>query len=128
MSVRTINRRPLRKISIGDMRTPAGLYLAVLTASMTVDPVREFKSIQDPWFCSVRTVSGITAFGDSNVEEVVTHIFEGRFIEGTSDDHFIKHDGRFFRIITVEDLDERKEFMQLKCTERGIDTLLVNYG
>lgn len=128
MSVRKIKRRSLRKIPIGDMRTPVGIYHSSLLTSDDIDPIRNLDAVLDPWFCSVETIHGETMFGESNVEEVVTHIFQGRYLKSITVDHVIVYDNRLFRIITTENFEERDEYLRLVCTERGRLSWRVNHG
>lgn len=128
MTNRKIQRRPLRKVSIGDMRTPIGIYNSTLMSKNSVDPIRHLEVVIDPWFCSVHTIHGSTMFGESNVEEVITHIFDGRYIDSITVDHMVVYDSRLLRIISTENWEERGEYLRLVCTERGLAKLRVNHA
>lgn len=128
MSKRKIERRPLKKISIGDMRTPVGIYHASLVTSNGVDPVRKLDAVIEPWFCSVETINGEIMFGESNIEEAVTHVFKGRYLESITVDHMVAYDGRLFRIINTNNYEARDEYLELVCSERGSSNLRVNHG
>ena len=124
---RRIKKKPLRKLAIGDMNTPVKLLLSTLGAPFdSIHIKRENDVVIDPWFCSVQTISGLTLFGQSNVEEVITHRLSGRYVEGITIDHMVNHAGTLHRIVTMENYEDRNEYLVLNCTSRGPEDVPVN--
>lgn len=127
MSKRELQRARLRKVPVGDMRTPVIIYQAeVLAPTAGVDMSRSLTSFIDPWWCKVTTPTGVYAFDSSNVEQIITHDFQGRYTEGIDRDMVIEWDGEYYRIITVENFEKRDLFLRLRCTVRGAITSEVN--
>lgn len=127
MSGRQLQRARLRKVPIGDMRTPVKIHQAqILAPTAGVDMGREIAPVVEPWFCKVTTVTGVTLFDSSNIEQIITHDFQGRFNQDISRDMVIEHKGNYFRIISAENFEDKDQFMRLRCTERGAIAKEVN--
>lgn len=73
----------------------------------------------DVW-SMIETVSGKTVFDSTNIERVYSHKFYIRWIPDVTSETWILFDGERYNILSVEDLDARKEFLLLKATARGI--------
>lgn len=127
MSSRQLLRRPLRKVTVGDMRTPVTVHQAeILAPTAGVDLGRSFTAVLEPWWCKVTTVTGVYIFDSSNVEQQITHDFQGRYTDGIDRDMVIEWDSEYYKIISVENLEERDEFLRLRCTIRGSIAKEVN--
>ena len=74
----------------------------------------------------VRTVSGVSVFDDTNTETVATHKIRIVFNSAITSEKWIKLGSKRIRIITVENCEEKDEVMILMCTERGLDSKVVN--
>lgn len=68
------------------------------------------------------SVDGKTIFDGQNIEQVVTDEFYIRYDANITAEFWIEDDGDRFDILNVENLDGRKEFMKLVCTDRGLNT------
>ena len=127
MSRREVKRARLRKLAIGDMRTPVVVHSTRITApSAGVDFGRNIQPAISDYYCKVTTLRGVTIFDSSNVEQVVTHEFAGRYDERITENMFIEHEGQYYRVVTVEDYEDRHEYSVLLCTLRGPLTDKVN--
>lgn len=127
MSGRQLQRARLRKVPVGDMRTPVTIHRAeILAPTAGVDLGRRMTTVIEPWFCKVTTPTGVYAFDSSNIEQIITHDFQGRFADGVDRDMVIEWDGEYYKIISVEDFEERHEFLRLRCTVRGSIAKEVN--
>lgn len=76
-------------------------------------------------FASIKTVTGEEVFDGHNVGTPVTHHIIIPFIEGVTAETWVKlEDGTRLNIVQggVEDLDERNEFLLLRCTTTGSET------
>ena len=120
MSQREIQRAKLRKLSIGEMRNPVIVHGTSITVpSVGVDFGRDIEPLINPWMCKITTLRGVTIFDSSNIETVVTHEFAGRFDPLITENIFIQHNDKYYRVVTVEDYEDRHEYSILLCTERG---------
>jgi len=77
-------------------------------------------------FANIETVSGETIFDSSNIERDVTHKFYIRFRDSITQEKWINFKNELYDILTVENLDERNEFLLLRASKRGPDTKPVN--
>ena len=119
-SRREPKRARLRKVPVGDKKTPVLVCRASITApTVGVDFGRDINIVINPWFCKITTVEGVTRFDSSNIEQVVTHEFAGRYDERIDESMVISHSGKYFRVISIENYDDRGQFSVLLCTERG---------
>ena len=76
----------------------------------------------------LRTVSGVSVFDDTNTETVATHKIRIVFNSSVTAEKWIKLSSKRIRIVTVENCEEKDEVMILMCTERGLDSKVVNDG
>lgn len=76
---------------------------------------------------AIETKAGETVFDSSNTERVVTHRFYVRFEPDITAETWINFDSNLYDILTVENLDQRSEFLLLRCTLRGPDTVKTNF-
>lgn len=72
-------------------------------------------------YASVKTPRGRAIFDGTGIQVDVTHTFGVRYDETYTAEMFVLMEGRFFRILDVNDLDERHEWMVLSCAERGTE-------
>lgn len=129
MSGRELQRARLRKVPVGDMRTPVIIHQAeILAPTAGVDLGRSVTAVIDPWWCKVMTVNGVYIFDSSNVEQQITHDFQGRYTSGIDRDMVIEYAGEYYKIISVEDMENRNEFLRLRCVIRGAVSQGVNIG
>ena len=129
MSERQLQRARFRKVPVGDMRTPVIIHQAeILAPTVGVDLGRTITNIIEPWWCKVTTVSGVYIFDSSNIEQVITHDFQGRYQSGIDRDMVIEWSGEYYKIISVENFENRNEFLRLRCTIRGAISSEVNHA
>ena len=76
----------------------------------------------------VSTVTGKSVFDDTNTERVATHKLTLAYTAGITSENWIKLGGRRIKVLTVENCCEQNEALILMCTERGIDSKVVNNG
>ena len=113
-------QRKNRVSCIGDMRERVKLHNRVMQVPEfgSSDFSEKFSGTKTVW-ANVRTVSGEAFFSGANVDVSLTHEIIIRFDDTVTSETWIEHDGNNLKIVSVEDLDERHEFLRLKCTERG---------
>jgi SPP1 family predicted phage head-tail adaptor len=73
-------------------------------------------------WASIHTKNGKIIMDDVGRDQNVTHEVYIRHDATVNSETYIQtEDGRRFKILTVENYDERKEFMRLNCTDRGLN-------
>ena len=117
-----------RSVCIGDMKYSIELNTRSIQAP-TVGGVDFGESFTDPVIVSaaIETKNGETVFDGSNTERVITHRFYIRFLPDITEETWIRFESNFYDILTVENLDQRSEFLLLRCTLRGPDTVKTNF-
>jgi hypothetical protein len=72
-------------------------------------------------YASVETPRGRAIFDGTGTQVDVTHQFGVYFDTTYSVEDFVLMEGRYFRILDVQDLEERHEWIILSCSERGTE-------
>ncbi len=120
-------RRKKRQPCIGDMDDLITLQGRTLTPPASgVDATEEFADTNPDVWALIETVSGETMFDDTGTERDITHLFIISFITGISSETWILFNNDRLDILSVEDLDERHEFLMLRASNRGVDTNEAN--
>ena len=76
----------------------------------------------------IKTVSGISVFDNTNTDTIVTHKICLAYIAGVGAEQWINFNSKRIRIITAENCCEDDKKLILMCTERGLDSKVVNDG
>lgn len=84
-------------------------------------------------FCGITTVNGTARFAKVNIDERPTHIFTVRhdpeILNIETGNTFVRFNNTFntrlFRIIDIEINNEDEFYLDVLCTERGVDTQLA---
>ena len=90
-----------------------------------MDFSEDFADIDNHW-AMVNTVRGKTAFDEAEVERDITHEFTIRYLAGVDAETWILLEGNRYDIIDAEDLEERHEWLVLRCAKLGPTTKAVN--
>lgn len=125
MSNKTILRRPKRVSCVGDLRDRVTLHDRTLIppVSGSVDATEQFAPAIQRW-AKVKTIAGKTIFTSANVDVALTHEITIRFDSSVTAETWLELlDGTFLDIVATEDLEERHQYLVLRCTERGASTL-----
>ena len=111
--------RKRRESCIGDMRSRVKLHdrNMIVPEFGQVDFTEKFSGTKEVW-ANIRTVSGQTIFV-VNVDVALTHEIIILYDRTISSESWIEYNNNNLKIVTVEDLDERHEFLRLRCTDRG---------
>lgn len=109
-----------RKLCAGDLRHKIELQERSIQAPLNGSPnfTEDFKRLNSVW-SALETPRGMTEFDSVGTEEVVTHIFWIRFLEGVTTETWILFKGKRFNIILATNLEEQDEWLELKSTSRG---------
>lgn len=118
--------RKKRKPCIGDLDTEIVLQNRVITPLTTSVDFQETFSTNATVWAMINTTRGKTAFDSSNVERDISHEFTIRFVSNITAETWVLFDGKRLDIVDVEDLEERHEWLVLRCAERGATTQAVN--
>lgn len=122
-------RTKKRQVCTGDLMHETKLYDRTISRDNdgNVDYILTFENEVFAWSAIDTLSKGQDVFDGANLLGVATHIFYIRHIEGLTAEKWIQFDNRNFDILTVENLDERKDFMALYCNERGSKDNLTNF-
>lgn len=118
---------------IGDMDMPITILSRTLksTGVLDVDYTESFERVADMW-AALQTVKGVESFNGvgHNTEGQVTHKFYIRNIEdcGVTSENWVQCGSDYFRIMDVENLDGRDEFIVLSCVKHGSKDLEANHA
>lgn len=117
---RSVQKRPRRIVCAGDLSS-----LVTLQNRDIVEPIfgetdfaEEFSGDSKVW-AKVVTVAGKTFFDQVNADVALTHEITIRYDPTVTAETWVQAESRRFDIVSVEDLEERHEFMLLRCVERG---------
>ena len=114
-------RRKHRKVCIGDLDSKIKVQVRALTAPTSgVDSSQTFTDTAEVWAMIETARAGETWFDDVGEEFDVTHNFYIIYRADVSAETWLEFDGQRFDILAVENLDERKEFLKLRSTNRGL--------
>ena len=118
---RQIVKHRRRKICVGDLIHPIKLLPRDIAEPGfgETDFSEDFSGCKDT-FAKVITTAGATVFNGVNTDVTVTHEVYIRFDSDVTTETWVElEDGTRLKIVFVDDLDERHEWMKLICTERG---------
>lgn len=120
MGARKVVRRPRRKICIGDLNTRICLQKRTLTEPTfgQTEFGHDFEG-EEVW-AKVVTTNGKTFFDGVNADINVTHEITIRYDSDVSASTWVELQNRTrLDVVDVEDLEERNEYLLLRCTDRG---------
>jgi len=117
---KTLLLRKRREPCLGDLRERIHLHDRAIQAPIfgKADSTEEFSGPKIVW-ASVKTVSGKTIFTGANIDVALSHEIIIRYDDKVTSETWVEFEGKNFKIVNVEDLDERHDFLRLLCTERG---------
>ena len=73
-------------------------------------------------WAAIKTVSGKIVMDSVGRDTNITHEISIRYDNRVTSEHFVQSDdGRRFRIVSIENLEERGEYIKLFTIERGLD-------
>jgi len=122
-------QRKNRAVCIGDMRDKIILQSRSITAPSAngSDMTESFVTTKTVWSL-VETRQGIEIFDGTNLIGVATHYFYIRYVSGLTAETWIQFKSKYYDILDVQNLEERNEFMLLRCSERGTTSKASNYA
>ncbi len=130
-----VEKRPLKKIPVGDMRDRILIKERGIGAPDFANPAKfdeEYKTLFEPW-CKVTTnITGRTEFDGVNestgggVTLSSTHVFTMRYCAGITSQHVVVYKGENYKINRIVNLEERNMYLMLLCKLLGDETLEAN--
>jgi len=114
-------KRKHRKVCIGDLDTLITLQSRDIVAPEfgNVDFDEDFQDIAEV-YAMIETKPGETIFDGVDTEFNVTHEMTIRFDSSVTSETWVELDIRKFDIVSIENLEERNEWMTLFCELRGV--------
>lgn len=118
-----------RKVNIGDMFSVINIENRNILPSATSHEYREVftdkttdegigRLANGEMWANVESVSGVTVFDATGIEQQVTHIFLMRWLDITTE-QWIRYNGNRYNIVTIENFDGRDEFIKLNTIFKG---------
>jgi len=122
-------RRKNRNVCIGDMRDKIILQSRTITPPSAggSDMTEAFVTTKTVW-ALVETRQGVEIFDNSNLVGIATHYFYIRYSVGVTAETWIQFKSKYYDILDIQNLEERDEFMLLRCNERGSTSRASNYA
>ncbi len=119
-------QRKKRLPCVGDLNTEITLQdRAITPPTTTVDFSETFTENAVVW-AMMNTVRGKTAFDGAGVEKDISHEFTIRWLTGVDSETWILFENERYDIIDTEDLEERHEWLVLRCAKLGTTAQAVN--
>ncbi len=110
-------------ICIGDLKRPIQIISHTITPPMLENPeyTIDQEDIIKRW-AAVKTFPNVAVFDTANTEQTVSHDFYVRYSSLITSEHWILFKGLRFNIVLTENLQERDEYLRLRCNIRGNNT------
>lgn len=115
-------RRKRRNYSAGDLNEKIKLQVRAISSIFQTGDEQEigFSDIGNPWAC-VQTVRGKEVFDGIELKKAYTHTMVIRYRKIVDQTVWVLYRGNRYDIVDSEDLDERHEYLMLKCKLTGPD-------
>ena len=128
MPFREINRRRLKKYSIGDMRERITIHTRAITPP-SYDSVNITETYDDgiEYWASCETLDKKKQmFSGVNIPDAATHSFIIRYDSSVTSENIISFEGEYYDILKTSNPDKRKQYLELFSKLKGDDTLAAN--
>ena len=124
MPYRVIKSRPHRKPCLGDLRDEIKLQDRNIVPPVYGSPdFDESYTDQSTTWAKIITVSGKTFFDGVNQDVNITHEITIRYdATVTASKTWVEFNNRRIDILSIENWEERNEWMILTCNERGLNS------
>ncbi len=121
-----------RKVCVGDMRDKVVIQVRTITPPSAggSDFTEVFSSDKTVWAMIETRKDGKEIFDGTGLKGVATHYIYIRYIYNleTTFESWVKFKSKYYNIIDVQNLDERDEFLLLRCSERGTTSNQANFA
>ena len=115
-------KRKKTQVCIGDLDQVVAIQSRALSTGFNSGESATYTTVFSPW-AMVETLKDIFIIDAVTGDEVeATHRFTIRFPDiNVSGERWVLFDSKRYRIAGQTNLEERSEFLQLLCTQRGAD-------
>lgn len=119
MPARRIQKRPYRKTPIGDLRDLVQIHTVTTRPRRGAGAEKVFTPLAKRPM-KVETLGQTRhGFNDVNIDEVPTHKITARYRADLTAEKFLEFRGSYFEILDIEDLEERRQELVMKCRVTG---------
>ena len=117
-----------RQICVGSMDRLITLKNRVITkpSHNSVDYTETFANIAEVWAQALTVSRGEVFFDGVNILGRESHIWGIYYRDDVTSETWLELDGANYDILSVENLEERDEFLLLHCMKKGDKTLAAN--
>lgn len=125
MGCNKININTKSIVCTGDLRYPITIYMRSIKTPQNVDfgfDLSNFKVVK----AGVNIVGDTSNVGGSNINDNSTHIFYIRYDADASNAYLIKYIDKYYNVVSIQDVDFRRNFLRLNTTETGTTNNEVN--
>jgi SPP1 family predicted phage head-tail adaptor len=112
-------------VCAGDLRYPITLHVRDLTPPDNVDFGVTFTTTKTVR-AAVVINNPISDVDDTNTNALNTHLFYVRYDSAIDNAYMVEWDSTYYTVNSIEELDFRKNFLKLICSERGDTAQAVN--
>lgn len=116
-------------ICTGDLDKRITIFVRDITVPVggSVDYGESFSVPTTVWAMIETLSKGVQIFDGANVVDTASHNIYIRYRPAVTFENYLDYEGRRFRILNTENLNERNRYIKLQCTERGDNVLPVNF-
>jgi len=75
----------------------------------------------------INTKTQTVIMDNVNIDNVVTHIFFIRYGKTVEKNYTLLHDGKYYGVLGVENLEMENRFLRITAIEKGLTTKAANY-
>ena len=116
------NRRKRRTIALGDLSQKIDIQTRTLESNFSPnrDDTNVFTLYKQIWAC-VNTLNGSAIFDGINWRRHYTHEIFIRYRSDITEEHWVNYKNKRYDIVSVENLDERDDWLRILAIESGTD-------
>ena len=112
-------------ICAGDLRYSITIYMRNIATPQNVDfnfDLSNFKIVK----AAVEIIGDTSNVDGSNINDTKTHIFYIRYDNNLSNAYLIKYIDKYYNVISIQDVDFKRNFLKLNTVETGTINNEVN--
>jgi len=122
-------QRKYPMVCLGDMIHRIAINTRTQTVPIAVPGQysETFVKVLDVW-AFIETVKELEMFDSSNVSHVVSHKMIIRWLPYLTSEYWIKYKNEYYKIVSMQDMENENRFQLLFCTTRGDIAKLSNWA
>lgn len=112
---------PNYKICIGSLKHSCEFQTRseVFQKDETIGSDEEFTTISTQ-YVAISSTKGIDIFDGVNIIGNASHIITSRYLSTIAEIRWLKINGKYYKVLKVDNKGEQNRFLQFFCSERGI--------